>query len=374
MSKSKSKKRNQKQNHKWNHKRNQKINRHLKTHINVRRVIGYLVQLGIVITVYDFLRNHFMFMVLLIVAAAPFLSMLGLFILYRAISFELLVPEAYARKDEVSFLRLRIHNKSILVSYDIHVKLDTENTFYGDMGSTLLSLPCHALGTFEKDLPIRFSMLGSYRFSVAAVTIRDMLGLVNLQKKVNLSTEARVFPSETQAVDMDLSDMSQGMTESEETVKKGHDFSEVSEVREYIPGDKLNSIHWKLTAKRDILMVKDRVSMSDQQMVILTSLAGKPEDVDQVLGLTYAVCRGFVQEQTYLRLLWWSQGKYAFVEKQIMNQENLKEAFSEIYYEKTYGDDLEIRSLMQSIHPELKAYAQISMKNGQADAEVVEQD
>ena len=100
----------------------------------------------------------------------------------------------------------------------------------------------------------------------------------------------------------------------------------------------------------------------------------KPEDVDQVLGLTYAVCRGFVQEQTYVRLLWWSQGKYAFVEKQIMNQENLKEAFSEIYYEKTYGDDLEIRSLMQSIHPELKAYAQISMKNGQADAEVVEQD
>ena len=167
--------------------------------------------------------------------------------------------------------------------------------------------------------------------------------------------------------------LDKGMSGVRKSSAKGSSV-EFSDFREYIPGDKLNSIHWKLTAKRDILMVKDRVSMSDQQMVILTSLAGKPEDVDQVLGLTYAVCRGFVQEQTYVRLLWWSQGKYAFVEKQIMNQENLKEAFSEIYYEKTYGDDLEIRSLMQSIHPELKAYAQISMKNGQADAEVVEQD
>ena len=41
------------------------------------------------------------------------------------------------------------------------------------------------------------------------------------------------------------------------------------------------SIHWKLSAKKDSLMVKDRVAMSDQQMVIVTELAGTDEEVDE---------------------------------------------------------------------------------------------
>ena len=168
--------------------------------------------------------------------------------------------------------------------------------------------------------------------------------------------------------------MSRGMTESEETIKKGHDFSDVSDVREYIPGDKLMSIHWKLSAKRDILMVKDRVSMSDQQMVILAELSGEDELVDEILSLTYGICRAFVAEQIYVRLFWWSEKRFAFEERQIISKESLKEAYSDLYYEKTYADSEKTKLLMQSIHPELKAYVHVTLRNGEADAEVVEQD
>ena len=152
------------------------------------------------------------------------------------------------------------------------------------------------------------------------------------------------------------------------------DFSDVSDVREYIPGDKLMSIHWKLSAKRDILMVKDRVSMSDQQMVILVELCGSDEEVDEILTLAYGVVSTFIREQTYVRLLWWSEGNFAFVEKQIMNRENLKDSFSEIYYEKIYSDSEKTKGYMRSIKPELKAYVNICMRDGEADAVVVEQD
>ena len=183
-----------------------------------------------------------------------------------------------------------------------------------------------------------------------------------------------VYPAEQQAVKADMSDMSRGMTESEETLKKGHDFSDVSDVREYIPGDKLMSIHWKLSAKRDILMVKDRVSMSDQQMVVLMELSGSDEIVDEVISLTYGVCRLFADEQIYVRLLWWSENRFEFDEHQIVSGESLKGAFSDLYYEKVYTDMDKTRILMRSIHPELKAYVHISGRSGEANAEVVEQD
>jgi hypothetical protein len=164
------------------------------------------------------------------------------------------------------------------------------------------------------------------------------------------------------------------MTESEETLKKGHDFSDVSDVREYIPGDKLMSIHWKLSAKKDTLMVKDRVAMSDQQMVIVTELAGRDEEVDEILTLTYGIVKAFIAEQVFVRLMWWSEMGYEFHEQQIMNEENLKESFQAIYYEKIYKDPNKTRLLMRSIRPELKAYVNICMTDKGADAVVVEQD
>ena len=162
-------------------------------------------------------------------------------------------------------------------------------------------------------------------------------------------------------------------------MKKGHDFSDVSDVREYIPGDKLMSIHWKLSAKRDILMVKDRVSMSDQQMVLLVELSGTDEEVDDVLTLAYAVVKRLVEEQTYVKLMWWSEGRFEFESREIMSQENLKDAYTDLYYETIYADSERtkgymLKGYMLSIHPELKAYVNVCMKDGNPEVVVVEQD
>jgi uncharacterized protein (DUF58 family) len=261
-----------------------------------------------------------------------------------------------------------------MISYDVNVKLDVENTFYKDSSATILSLPCSARSSEEKQLPIKYSMNGIYKYSISAITIRDMLGFVSVKKDIGQTAEVNVYPERELAAEVDMSDMNKGMTESEETVKKGHDFSDVSDVREYIPGDKLMSIHWKLSAKRDILMVKDRVAMSDQQMVILTELCGADEDVDEVISLTYAIVEKMVRDQTYVRLMWWSEGNFAFEERQIMNYENLRESFSDIYYEMIYTDSEKTKGYMRSIRPELKAYVNICMKDGKADAVIVEQD
>ncbi|MBO7623227.1 MAG: DUF58 domain-containing protein, partial [Bacteroidales bacterium] len=245
---------------------------------------------------------------------------------------------------------------------------------YRDENSTILSLPCAARTDYEKQLPVRYSMNGSYKYSISEITIRDFLGFVSFRNKVNTVAEVNVYPDGFTIVGFAMTDMSRGMTESEETVKRGHDFSDVSDVREYIPGDKLMSIHWKLSAKRDILMVKDRVSMSDQQMIILPELSGSDEEVDEILSLTYTMVVNFIREQTYVRLTWWSENNFAFEERQIMNMDNLKEAFADMYYEKIYPDAEKTKMFMRSIRPELKAYVNVCMRNGEADAVIVEQD
>ncbi len=346
----------------------------MKTRIHVTRIIAYLVQLALVVFLYWFLRSHFFLMLLAIMAVVPVISLVSVFILRRMVDVTLIAPERQQGRDEAGYLRMLIKNRSWIMSFDANMMLHTENVFYGDSATVRLSVPIQMHSTYEKMIPLRYTMNGMYRYTLDGFTMRDLLGVVSLCKKVTTVTEVTVFPAEEGARVGSLSDMSRGMTESEETMKRGHDFSDVSDVREYIPGDKLMSIHWKLSAKRDILMVKDRVSMSDQQMVILTELSGGDEQIDEVLTLTYGVCMAFVREQVYIRLMWWSEGRYSFEERQIINKESLKAAFSDLYFDKIYTDTEKTRELMRSIRPELKAYVHICNRNGEANAEVVEQD
>ena len=309
----------------------------MKTRIHTTRIIAYLVQYALVTFLFWFLRSHFFLMLFIILSVVPFLSIGAVFILRRFVEVTLMAPEREQYRDEPGYLRLRVVNRSWLFSFDANLILRTENCFFQDSGTTLLVI-------------------------------------VSLSKKSQTTTEVVIYPHGDVTKKGNLSDMSQGMTESEETMKRGHDFSDVSDVREYIPGDKLMSIHWKLSAKRDILMVKDRVSMSDQQMVILTELSGEDEQVDEILSLTYGVCESFVDEQVYVRLMWWSEGRFAFEERQIVSREALRLAYADLYYDKVYENRDKTRELMRSIHPELKAYVHICNRNGEADAEVVEQD
>ena len=57
-----------------------------------------------------------------------------------------------------------------------------------------------------------------------------------------------------------------------------------------------------------------------------------------------------------------------------MSRESLRESFSDIYYEKIYNDSEKTKQYMRSIRPELKAYVNVCMRDGEADAVVVEQD
>ncbi|MCR4608785.1 MAG: DUF58 domain-containing protein, partial [Eubacterium sp.] len=150
-------------------------------------------------------------------------------------------------------------------------------------------------------------------------------------------------------------------------------FSDVNDVREYIPGDKLMCIHWMLSGKRDMLMVKDRVSMSDQQMVVLMDLAGTPVEVEEVIMFAYGMVRSLVADNLFVRFMWWSEGRFSFEERGLMSRNDIADAFGDVFYEKIYPDPEITKEYMRSIKPELKAYINVLSKNGEAVCEVVEQ-
>lgn len=310
---------------------------------------------------YYFLHSQFYFFVLVLMIAGPILSGIAVAVLRRFLQVEInYAQDSYGVQGETAYFVIQLKNPTWFVSLDAKVIVNVENTLLGTIGQQVFSVPIHAGKGETLTLPIAAGYPGLVRVSVSRVYVKDLMGFFRLKKAVNQAAELSILPREVNDIAYEKTALEQGMLESEESSKRGNDFSDVQEVREYIPGDKLMSIHWKLSAKRDILMVKDRVSMSDHQLVIVPELfLDQPVNLAAILTMTYSVISELIQEQTTVRLMYWSMNRYEYEDVRIDYKEELDAAFARMYYEKAYKNPNEAAEHMALVHPEMHAYLHV---------------
>lgn len=310
---------------------------------------------------YFFLHSHFYFLVLALMIAGPVISAISVMILRRYLQVEIHhAQDSYGVQGETAYFTIRIKNPTWFVSLDTKLIVNVENTLMETIGQQVFSIPVHAAKGYTLTLPVVATYPGLLKICVSRVYIKDLMGFFRLKKNVEQMAELSILPRAVTDIAYEKTALEQGMLESEESSKRGNDFSDVQEVREYIPGDKLMSIHWKLSAKRDILMVKDRVSMSDHQLVIVPELfIDQPVNLGAILTMTYSVILELIQEQTTVRLLYWSVNRYEYEEVRIDYKEELDAAFTRMYYEKAYKNPDEAAEHMALVHPEMHAYLHV---------------
>lgn len=66
--------------------------------------------------------------------------------------------------------------------------------------------------------------------------------------------------------------------------KPGGGFAENHELRDYRPGDNLNQVHWKLSAKTGNLIIREAMEPVRGLVLLTMTLKGTPEELDRKLG------------------------------------------------------------------------------------------
>lgn len=95
--------------------------------------------------------------------------------------------------------------------------------------------------------------------------------------------------------------------------QKGDDPSQVFEVREYVPGDDIRRIHWRLSSKQDTLIVKEYSRPMEEDCVILleTGIADtEPERQktrsDNILSVFMKLAYELIQNEQSVTVYWYS--------------------------------------------------------------------
>ena len=133
------------------------------------------------------------------------------------------------------------------------------NTFVGRLhGKWLSGEPVYyGKKTYEKSvIP---GNVGNYMFFLEKIRIYDMTGLFFLTRKVKKSASVQVLP-QLDNIQVRVTERVRnfyGDADVYDDFHPGEDSSQIFDVREYRAGDKMQRIHWKLSAKSDELIVKE---------------------------------------------------------------------------------------------------------------------
>lgn len=121
-------------------------------------------------------------------------------------------------------------------------------------------------------LNIATSKLGMVVFEGQELEVTGYLGIVSVKQPVTFEVQVPVFPSDAGKLDAPELPYSEGYDEYSEPDLKGNLSSDIKEIREYRPGDRLARIHWKLSAKTDSLEVKEMERTSVMSLIVVPEL------------------------------------------------------------------------------------------------------
>ncbi len=168
-----------------------------------------------------------------------------------------------------------------LFSCDVYFTAD--NRFYPNDTVHKLSIPL----TQKKNsfsIPIESYDIGLISVRIEKIVFHDYLSIFEKSVDITLDASVPVLPKERNIGDFPPAVPKDGPDEYTESENIGNISSDVKEIREYRPGDRLQRIHWKLSAKLDDLFVKEMAHTSSLAIILIPELTkSKIHDTAQSL-------------------------------------------------------------------------------------------
>lgn len=297
-----------------------------------------------------FYQQTFFFLLILLELCLPVFSFFLTRYCFDRLEPSISIKPAAVPKGESPQIFLKLHNPTRIPLSSAVVTFGFSSLFYltAEEAAHVMSLRAHCDNTLI--FPVKLTKYGIYDAGISCLQCFDYLHLFRFQKELNLNAQVCVMPDTPPRQERHEALYSEGFDEFEESGKTGNVSSNVTDIREYQPGDRLQKIHWKLSSKIDKLMVKENEATSTNEFFLLLELFQPREDackdapalfnaLDYAIEEAWSVAVELLQAGEYFVFAAYSTAREDFVMSTIRSKEDLENAFSAIFYEPAYDTE-----------------------------------
>lgn len=252
------------------------------------------------------------------------------------------IPGHTVYKGEPIELTVSLKNTGLLSIPLTQVEYVVYNHYFGEKTTDIISMPVFARNSQSAVSVFTPKHAGIYTIQIVQVRYYDFFRLTSTIREENWRFEVEVRPrllvSEARVGDCFFTQL----VESEVYAKShgGDDASEIFRLRDYQPGDKLNRVHWKLSAKEDNMVVKEpSFPLQNTISLYLELLFDKDADrtaLDGVLETFCILSMLFLDAAIDHTVYWFNRDSYALDSHRILTREDLNSAIGRILQAHTY--------------------------------------
>ena len=262
----------------------------------------------------------------------PFLSaatFLTAFLSKDKIGAKAVLPPTGEKNRELSG-KIILENPSRFPVFKAICEISVKNNLTGEENRIYSALSAPPKGKTEGEFCLSSEFCGYLTAKIEKILVSDIFGILPAAAKGFSAAKGKttVLPETFEPVivfDGILSVPED--SESYSPDKKGYDYSETFQIREYAPGDSIKQIHWKLSEKLDKTIVRDpSLPIAKNIMLFWDKTAGTaaPKETDAMAEASSSVAQSILKSG-YEFMLAWSDGNRTET-AEIKTEEELLEA------------------------------------------------
>ena len=160
----------------------------------------------------------------------------------------------------------------------------------------------------KQTLRVSSDYCGRIRVTAERVMLYDCFGLIGIPYPCKAVTHMTVQPDTFEtAVILIPNPTSTDDSELYSQDRPGTDLTETYQIREYVPGDNLRQIHWKLSNKFEKLIVRDPGLPITRNVLVFwerTGESGDPDVIDAQAEVVISLCRSLMDSGIQFTIGW----------------------------------------------------------------------
>lgn len=238
------------------------------------------------------------------------------------------------RITETAKLFIKVKNDTFMPLIKCRLDVGITNAFVDkeeDMTMDFFVLPFSEREVaFELSSPVGTRIIAQ----TTTIELKDYMGFFKA-RKIDVPDQAvcMLLPVK----DMAYADDMQGKSDNDDSMEQrtiiGEDVSEVADIRQFRPADRMSRIHWKLTTKMDEFMVKEFALEYGTKTTLVFELtsANGYERLDAVLKAVYEFALALCDMGREFNIRWFDYRTNEQVNVKIETSENVDDCFEKIY-------------------------------------------
>ena len=299
-----------------------------------RNITEYATVVIAAVVLFLFYRNFFFFYLLTVVALVPLISYITVKQIIPKLWFNVYFKSAGVQQGNDVPVVFEISNGSLLPLPSAVLEFRAENAFYPNEEIQQMDFPVRR-GKKKYEWHIASKYAGRITVSGQKVTVCDYLGLFLFHLDFPVEASVTAFPARSEVVMDTIENMfSQGEEQETDNLDYTEDVTQIKDFREYVPGDRMQRVNWKISVKRDELYVKEYELESNRTISLIAELrkdSDEPGFLDELISAYYSAALKLIELEIPFFAVWYDSVADKLVREFIEGEDDLENALVRMF-------------------------------------------